>query len=238
MLLIILDENEYFFKQLSQMLLSYDSKCKIVSFTDDNSFTDYLYNYSTKINAVIISAEYEKRGLSFAMHINEIYRKLPVIITTQNPKETAEEIFLKSSEIYPFAFISKPCEPSLIEKIYHKLKNKGNAAKTVTFTVNGKPQTLNTDDIFYIESDKRLLIIHTAEKSYRTYSKIVSLKEKLPEFFLIPHSSFLVNIKYILSFDSISIRLVSDVKIPVSRGHRKDFIEQYRRLQGITSDII
>lgn len=235
MLLLILDTDSGFIKHVKHSFLSYDKKNRIETFENDILLTDYLYQNTASVNALIICAEYEN-GLSFAGRINDIYPKLPIIITSSRPDKTAEEIFLEHADFKPFAFISKPCEGDILKRIYQKLKSKIVSERTITVKVGGKSRSLHTDDIIYIESDKRQLIIHTANESLRIYSRIVIFREKLPEYFLCPHASFIVNLKYVTAFDKSGLHLVCDAKIPVSRGHRDDFTRQYRRYKGLSLD--
>ncbi len=75
-------------------------------------------------------------------------------------------------------------------------------------------------DLFYIESIKDYIKLHTSEKLVITKIPIGNIEEKLPQdIFLRIHRSFIVNIKKIEAFTSFNI-LINGDEIPIGRSYK------------------
>lgn len=83
-------------------------------------------------------------------------------------------------------------------------------------------------DIIYIESERRVLNIHTALETIRTYGKLVDLEDSLPVGFVRCHKSFLVNMHYIKAIGQGELRLVQGERVPVSQSRRRATQEAVR----------
>lgn len=77
-------------------------------------------------------------------------------------------------------------------------------------------------DIFYIESLKDYVIIHTPIKRIITKQKISYLEQKLPEdYFIRIHRSFIISINKIEAFSSTSID-VNGQELPIGRSYKSE----------------
>ena len=83
-------------------------------------------------------------------------------------------------------------------------------------------------DIVYIESERRVLNIHTALETIRTYGKLVDLEASLPAGFVRCHKSFLVNMRYIKAIGQGELRLAQGERVPVSQSRRRATQEAVR----------
>lgn len=78
------------------------------------------------------------------------------------------------------------------------------------------------DDIMYISSNLRKLVIHTAKDSFSIYGKLHELEKKLSNHkFILTHQSYLINSKYIKTFNSENILMDNDETVPISRTNIK-----------------
>lgn len=83
-------------------------------------------------------------------------------------------------------------------------------------------------DIVYVESERRVLNIHTALETIRTYGKLVDLEDSLPVGFIRCHKSFLVNMHYIKAIGQGELRLVQGERVPVSQSRKRATQEAVR----------
>lgn len=87
-------------------------------------------------------------------------------------------------------------------------------------------------EIYFVESDRRLLIIHMGEATLRTYGKISDLMQLLPQRFVQCHKSFVVNLGYVVGLKSEQITLANGDHVPVSQKRRKSTREALESYVG------
>lgn len=97
-------------------------------------------------------------------------------------------------------------------------------------STRGSNYKIPIDTILYIESNNRILTIHTLSETYQCYEKLNTLEEHLTgNNFLRCHQSYLVAINQIIGYNNQSITLRdTDTAIPVSRQYQKktrDFLK-------------
>ena len=101
-----------------------------------------------------------------------------------------------------------------------------------------KEHLIPIDSILYIQSSKRVCEIITDDKIYRCYKKLSDFPKDLPEYFARCHQSYIVNAKYIVSYQSGQFTLTTGAIIPISDSYAKDakkFISyEFRRINNVT----
>jgi len=122
--------------------------------------------------------------------------------------------------------ISEKLEISL-EKI---LQSAVLSQKKINVTNDGKMIFLNPDDIIYCESDGNYCTIYLENKEKIVLSqKLKFMEEKLAQlqFFRI-HNSYLINLNKVKEFHKTDeyVVLSNQVKIPVSRQKKSDFLDK------------
>ncbi len=85
----------------------------------------------------------------------------------------------------------------------------------------GRIVVVQTREITYVESDRRILHVHTVSETVDAYGKLSSIQEELPEGFIQCHKSFLVNLRYVKESYLDTLRLVTGETVPVSQKRRK-----------------
>ena len=90
-------------------------------------------------------------------------------------------------------------------------------------------------EILYIEGLKDYAIIHTKERKIITAMNLKTIFESLPakEFIRIS-KSFIVNIKYILSFDNYNVYLTNNAELPIGNSFKDGFIRDFVNGKVIT----
>lgn len=113
---------------------------------------------------------------------------------------------------------------SLIKNIRSDLSN-----DTITFNKNKTNVTFKLSDITYIESFKRMIILHTFDQQkHEFYYKLSDLTEKLSHHdFVLCHRSYLVNLSYIHKISKQLIILKNQIEIPISRNFSKEVTRTY-----------
>ena len=106
----------------------------------------------------------------------------------------------------------------------HYLENLFPAAKeNISFISDRKPVSLKQDEIVYIESnDKEVMVFATEGRRFRNKTGISQWENILGKDFVRIHRSYLVNRSFITEIGSDSI-LAAGTELPVSRKYRKTF---------------
>ncbi len=78
------------------------------------------------------------------------------------------------------------------------------------------------EDICYVESRLRKVIVHTADESFETYATLADMITALPASFLRCHKSFLVNMDLIVRMEAGELTVRSGEVIPVGQRYREE----------------
>lgn len=87
----------------------------------------------------------------------------------------------------------------------------------LTFTWKSEKFIVPEKDILYLERQLRTTVIYTSSNKYYSAEKLIELKKRLNNWFVICHRSYLVNLKVITRLDKTSI-MIGEKTIPVSRA--------------------
>ena len=85
-------------------------------------------------------------------------------------------------------------------------------------------------DIFYIESDRRYLLVHQRNGVEQTRMKLSELQEQLPAYFVRCHQSYMVNLHMMEQMTDQNITLMDGTCIPISRSRKQETMEGVRNL--------
>ncbi len=104
--------------------------------------------------------------------------------------------------------------------------------KTVLVKSGNRRRTIPAEDIFYIESNSRKVILHMAEEEIEYYDKIGKLEKELePEFFRI-HKGYLVNVKYIKGYGRTELMMKNGDNLLISKYRYQDFLRHIAAYRG------
>lgn len=133
-----------------------------------------------------------------------------------------DEYIEETFETEPTYFLRKPLNEEKILKAYSKAKEKINIEnqKIIISTKTGK-RKINLNEIYYIESDARLINIYLKNEIITSYKKLSETEEELGNSFLRTHKSYIVNINKIKNYALTKITLENDKIIPISRHYQK-----------------
>lgn len=86
---------------------------------------------------------------------------------------------------------------------------------------------ISVDDIKYIQGLKDYIKIHLKDKNkpVLTLSNFKVIQDKLPNYFLRVHRSFLVNINYIRALQKTKI-IIDDIRIPIGETYKSDVLKR------------
>lgn len=76
------------------------------------------------------------------------------------------------------------------------------------------------EDILYVESDRRNVVVHTRTESLRAYAKLADIQAQLPAHFVRCHQSYVINLDHVARLGSEAVTLSSGEVVPMSRRWR------------------
>ncbi|MFI3115518.1 MAG: LytTR family DNA-binding domain-containing protein [Clostridia bacterium] len=120
--------------------------------------------------------------------------------------------------LQPLNFLRKPIGKEKVHKcIDLTLKLLDNQNFTFTYKKGSDILNIPIQDILYFEKQGRKIGISTLNFEDTFNSSISKIKNKLPEKFICPHESFIVNFSMIKSLSKDFLVLVNNKEIPISR---------------------
>ena len=133
-------------------------------------------------------------------------------------------------DVQPLHFLQKPIDVSkLLNDIRLAIKISGKGNKIFEFKNLRNTVKIPYKDILYFESKGREISLVSCKMKYTFYDNIKNLSKVLPDFFIYPHRSYLVNYGLIACFKFEELIMSNGDIIPISRNKRKEI----RNLQMI-----
>lgn len=163
-------------------------------------------------------------GINTAKRIRLMHEKAIIIFITG-----FKDYVFDAFDVNAFHYIVKPIDDNKFKKILYSAikslskKEKFLIAKTISFS-----SKIYLKDIVYIESAQRKIKVHTTYDVIEYYYKISDLgTELLEDNFFRCHKSYIVNLKYVQSFDNTFVTLKNSEKVYVSKHKLADFSKAF-----------
>ena len=149
----------------------------------------------------------------------------------ENDTKIKNIVFVTNYQLYmKEAFGRKVIAYLLKDEIYKlpKILNQILDLDNKKLTISGS--SIELEKIYYIKASRGYSTIYTKDKEYIFCINLTSLKTKINDSrFMIIHRSYMVNFKYIKTFNSKSVTLYNDVKLSISRNKLNDFKNCYHK---------
>lgn len=171
-------------------------------------------------------------GIDIARKLRET-RLDTVIVFVTNYIEYAPSGY----EVNAFRYVLKSAlEKTLPETVVLALNEYQKRHRVVSFSMASENIDVPVENILYLESDHRIVIMHLinhARKSFCFYASITQLESSLsPIGFLRIHKSYLVNMEYVELLQYGKVRLKGSVELPVSKANYTELKQYYIAWRG------
>lgn len=212
--IFILDDEEVIVDSLGSMLKSIGSdKDNIYGYTDYRKFLEDIKTKKCDILFMDIRLD-DTNGIELIKE-NGIYLKGTKLIYITGYDEYIEDVF-ETELVY---LIKKPLNEEKVEKAYLKAIEKINKEnKIIVVKTLKETRKVKINEIYYIESDARLVNIHLKNEVLVSYGKLSDMEEMLKGNFLRTHKSYLVNLERVKSYEHNQVILDNGKVIPISRN--------------------
>lgn len=113
---------------------------------------------------------------------------------------------------------------------------KGTESKAVILRDGNVTRNVPADDIYYIESNNRKIIVHMCDETIECYGKIGELEQELREGFFRIHKGYLVNMKYVEGYNRTEVMVKNGNSLLLSKYKYQDFAKAYQDFISISVD--
>lgn len=194
----------------------------------------YIYEYENgeellqsnlEINLFFLDIKMNKlTGIETAKKIREVNEKAIIIFIT-----ALKEYVFDAFDVRAFHYILKPIsEEKLRSILYSALLQLEGTEKFIIAKTISECTKIFTKDILYVESQLRKVVIHTTYDIIEYYNKLSDMEDDLKQYnFFRCHKSYLVNLKYIKSYDNTFITFKNGEKIYISKHKLSDFSKAF-----------
>ena len=170
--------------------------------------------------AVLLDVQWEgePRGIDAAGDLFFTAPETRIIYMTRYPERYVQQIFLTPANVS--GFLIRPVEEGLLEKNLQKVLEAERRKDPNSLLVRHKSTTrsIRFEEILYLESAGHMVTIHTRTGSHRCYDRLEHLYERLPEYFIQCHKSYVVNMNEIHRMEKGQVWMDDEMKIPISKA--------------------
>lgn len=167
-----------------------------------------------------------------------VWGSLPLLIFV-----TGSQAYMQSAfEVNAFQYIVKPIQESEFERIFAQavreyqclLQSNSLQPKEIMVKSKNRMRKVPAEQVYYIESSNRKVILCLKDEKIEYYDKIGELEQELqPDFFRI-HKGYLVHMKYVEGYDRTEVRMKNGDNLLISKYKYHDFVKAY--MQYITEE--
>lgn len=232
----ICDDEQNWLDELEKRITLIDREIVISKHNNPFSLMTYIADCAKgTVDAIYMDVHLKNQsGIRVAESILSDFPNIKIVFVSKNT-DCMTEIF----RINPVYFLLKPYNSDDIRYSIYKITNMINEERMDTITLGsasgkGGRGVIKTSDIYYVESQLRIVHIHTFDAYSAYYARLDEIESMLKENFVRVHQSFIVNMDKIKIIKNKQIELYNGVKIPISKSKYKEKVElinNYLRLE-------
>lgn len=157
-------------------------------------------------------------GMELVHELRNRQLDIDIIFVTRSQEHIFEGYTCKA-----FSYILKPFTMErLAEELNRYMDELENTSECLNVSTQGMTQRIPLSEIYYIESDKRKIILHTKKETIEFYEKMETMEKLLEKKgFFRCHQSYMVQKRFVTEFGRSGIT-IADYTIPVSRKYYDD----------------
>jgi len=220
----IVEDQENTSKIIKNYLLRYGKEQQrhfdIVEYADGS---ELVIDYEGDFDIIFLDIEMKHlNGMETALRIREIDQNVIVIFITNNAQYA-----IKGYAVDALSFLLKPVPYFAFSQELKRSLEKLDAKKESFLLVTTEEglMKIDTRQIFYIESMKHTLYIHTKEKTYAMRGVMKDMEQKLAKYhFARCNNCYLVNLSKVKGIKGDFV-ILKENELKMSRGRKKIFME-------------
>ena len=198
----------------------------IETYMDGNELLSELQMQKKSFDLLLLDIEMPSNGFQLAQSLIQM-EKHPLVVFVTKRHEYAVQGYGVA-----FRYLVKPLDQTLFAAAMDAVLQELNS-KHFTIEYDGVTMSLETSDIYFLESHGHKVLIHCKEQDLTLRMSIPEALEQLPKrCFVSPHKSYLVNMEHIVYATGTAVFLFSGHQLPISRRKRQEFNQIFNAYLG------
>ena len=208
---------DYIEKRVMDFLAKADSEGEATVFYDSAPLIEFCKENPSCLDIIFLDIKMKTvNGVDCAKQLRDLGVEALIVFVTSS----AEYVF-SGYEVKAFRYILKTDLVNAFDRIFGECLKELSKSDESFYTVKTASAVKNIplNDIFYFESNKRVLVVHTKNDEYSFYGKLDQVEKELDgKDFIRTHQSYFVNAKKIKSVSKDSAELLNGESLPVSKS--------------------
>ena len=193
---------------------------------------DIVSDYKAEYDVILLDIQMKHLdGMSTAEKIRALDEDVIFIFIT-----STVQFAVQGYTVDALGYVLKPVPYLAFSQILGKAVRQGQKKQSkcyLTLDVDGCQMKLDMSQIFYVESQKHNILVHTEKGSYRTAGPLKRMEELLlPQGFAKCHNAYLVNLLHVTALMPNVVRLSDGTELSVSRARKKSFLDSFTDYVG------
>lgn len=225
----ICDDDPIFLKILEQMIdqiaKSSGQPAEFVEFETGEALMHHLKQNQNHVDILFLDIMLgESNGLEFGQMIRERYPFIQTIFISADSDYSLDVFDLEA--VY---FLNKPISIDRLGRAWELALRRINNQKESFLRINSRGHHLNIPykDILYLESERRIILVHRLSTSHQFYAQLDDVETSIPNYFIRCHQSYLVNMHFITSLAKGRCQMSNGQLIPIAQKRRAQTRRQY-----------
>lgn len=218
----IIEDNLRDLEQIQSFLSHYQREQGVVfTVTAFNDPMRFLLKYRPDYDLVFMDIELPPfHGIDIARRLRNVDSMVALVFITN-----MEQCAVNGYEVDALDFVVKPINyyrfSSMMNKALRNIAKR--SEKEILIRSASKISRLRISQIYYVEIRDHLLIFHSSEGELESWGKLSDVEQELSDYdFVRCSSSYLVNLRHIISVDGDTVNIAGDM-LPISQRRRKVF---------------
>lgn len=218
----IIEDNTRDLDQILSFLSHYQQEhctaCTVNAFRDPQKF---LAEYRSDYDLIFMDIELPPfNGVDIARRLRDMDSVVALVFITN-----MEQCAINGYEVDALDFVVKPINyyrfSSMMNKALRSIAKR--SEKELLVRSASKIARLPISQIYYVEIRDHLLIFHSSQGTLESWGKLSDVERELCDFdFVRCSSSYLVNLRHIISVEGDTVNIAGD-KLPISQRRKKAF---------------
>lgn len=221
----IVEDDENFSNQLKEFLKKILVEKGIIY--EINSYLnpkDFFRVFNKQYDLIFSDIDMPKmNGYEACKKIREVDNDVTIVFVTQ-----LTQFAIKGYEVNAVDYILKPLNfesfKLKIDRILYHIKKKNNGSFIISLSSSEKV-TIKYSELIYISSDDHFLEFGTEKEIYNSFGTLKKYEEFLNQNFYRCHSSYIINLAFVMKLDKNCVIMKNNKEIPISRNRRKEFVQ-------------
>lgn len=237
----VCDDEENTRIYIKKLIEMQDAVCRIIEFSSGGELLQFwLQEDREQIDMLFLDISMDGTdGMEAAEKIRKwkeergeaVWGSLPLLIFITGYPEYMPKAF----SVNAFQYLIKPVDEKEFEDVfaqavreYHYLEAKKNREPREILIRNGnETRNIPVNDICYMESSNRKIIVVMQEGKIECYGKIGEFENQLKEDFFRIHKGYLVNMKYVERYNRTEVQMRNGSRLLISKYKYQYFIKAY-----------